>query len=142
MAGPVANSIRLIKNIFRCFFCFFGLKLCSFLSSFLLLVLSALGIFQLLLLLCIHSHMGWSSIAIFLALDLLAPVALFSALEVVVLTLAAFPATFWEVKFVSLVNLLLRQNGFTVLIYLLLLSLIRLVWYRIRNISCELRSLG
>jgi len=51
---------------------------------------------------------GWFSICIFLTLGLLASVALFSALEVVVLAFAALPTTIREVKVLVLLLTLLR----------------------------------
>ena len=52
--------------------------------------------------------MSWFSILIVVTLGLLAPVALFSALEVVVLAFAALPTTFREVKVPVLLLTLLR----------------------------------
>ena len=53
--------------------------------------------------------MGWHSFTVLSVLWLLASVALLSSLEVIVLALAAFPSTIWELEFVSLINLRLSS---------------------------------
>ena len=110
LAGPVTNSfldLFVSWGLWWAALFFFALSWGFSLSGvFLLKETFLLGIGSLV---WRHCQVVWHSFAVISILWLLASVALLSSLEVIVLALAAFPSTIWELEFVSLINLRLSS---------------------------------